>query len=154
MDQGDWLTIWYNIRALIYYYYGYWRIISLYKWTVAHYRCKRIFLIHYCIVMDNLTTKVFETEFWFWHYTVLIYDNKDYELYEMNKPLDSNWINMRSDYWRCEDWLFISESYNPGSYTLDEFWKEITIDEFMDEKNLDIRTAIKNKQENFYQLPY
>ena len=104
--------------------------------------------------MDNLTTKVFETEFGFWHYTVLIYDDKDYELYEMSRPLDSNWINMRSDYWKCDDWLFISESYSPGNYTLDEFWKEISVDEFMDTRNIDIRTAIKIKQENFYQLPY
>ena len=102
--------------------------------------------------VQNLTTKVFETEFWFWHYTVLIHDNKDYELYEMSKPLDRNWVNYRLDYWSLHWDRFISELYGINKDNI--FWKEISIDEFMDEKNLDIRTAIKNKQENFYQLPY
>lgn len=103
--------------------------------------------------MDNLITKVFETEFWFWHYTVLIYDNKDYELYEMSKPLDRNWVNHILSYWTYDGEIFEAEWYWKWR-SLEYFWNEISVDELMDEKNLDIRTAIKNKQENFYELPY
>lgn len=100
--------------------------------------------------MTDLITKVFETQFGFWHYQVLLYNEKDWELWEMSRPLDRNWVCIILSYGRVEWEEFISENtISTIIYTMDEFGKEISIDEFMDSWNLDIRTAIKTKQEQF-----
>lgn len=79
------------------------------------------------------------TEFWIWHYVVLLYDDKSYELYEMSRPMDRNGICMILDIWEIKN-LNMSR-YNDN---------EIPMDELMLPVNEDIRTAIKIKQENFY----
>lgn len=68
----------------------------------------------------------------------------------MSRPLDRNWVCIILSYGRVEWEEFISENtISTIIYTMDEFGKEISIDEFMDSWNLDIRTAIKTKQEQF-----
>lgn len=89
--------------------------------------------------IHNITTKVINTEFWFWHYTVLLYDDKEYELYEMSRPIDRNWVNILLDQWPINN--LNMEWYDRNT---------ISMEELMDERNTDIRKAIKQKQESFY----
>ena len=99
--------------------------------------------------IHDIITKVFATEFWLWHYTVLLYDNESYELYEMSRPMDRNGICINLDYWAVYNKKFISALYWANRNNL--FDKdEISNDELMLPDNEDIRRAIKIKQENFY----
>jgi len=99
--------------------------------------------------MNTLTTKVFATEFLQWHYTVLLYDNIDFEYYEMIRPMDLNGVNITLAYWRVRDNKFVDYS-GINTIILSIEWDEITMEELMLPENLDIRTAIKNRQESFY----
>ncbi len=101
--------------------------------------------------IHNITTKVFETEFWFGHYTVLLYDKQNYELYEMSRPMDRNWVCILLNYWNIEKKEFIKK-HSRTIYNIEDFWKEISMEELMSKDNEDLRTAIKLKQEQFY--PY
>lgn len=105
--------------------------------------------------IHNITTKVFETEFWFGHYTVLLYDDKNYELYEMSRPMDYNGIDMILSFWLVDNDKFV-DTDSPQMYTryIEEFWKEIPMEELMNKDNEDLRTAIKTKQEQFYHYQY
>ena len=100
--------------------------------------------------MNTLMTKVFATEFWQWHYTVLLYDNHNYELYEMRRPIDHNGVNIMLSAWSIRNNIFRSDNYIIIKRELSDFWNEITMEELMLPENLDIRTAIKIKQESFY----
>ena len=93
--------------------------------------------------VHNITTKVFSRN-WFGHYLVLLYDDKNYKLYEMSKPMDPNGVCLMLSYWSSCDMDLIDYEY-------DLLIKWITTVEFMDEKNVDLRTAIKIKQEQFYE---
>jgi hypothetical protein len=98
--------------------------------------------------VHNLTTKAFATEFWLWRYIILIHDKHNYELYEMSRPMDRNGVNINLHYWTVR-----KDVYNQKDWTLwaiEDFWEEISMDELMLPENLDVRTAIKIKQENFY----
>lgn len=101
--------------------------------------------------IHNITTKVFETEFWFGHYTVLLYDKLDYELYEMSRPMDANGVCYWLSFWLVDDNKFINtDSPKTEVVYIEDFWKEIPMGELMHKDNEDLRTAIKLKQEQFY----
>ncbi len=107
--------------------------------------------------IHDITTKVVATEFWLWHYEVFIYDDNSYELYEMSRPMDRNWVCIMLSYWNVKDWKFLEQWYdwynsksNSDVTQYIKNSKEIPIDELMLPVNEDIRTAIKIKQENFY----
>lgn len=104
--------------------------------------------------VHDITTKVFKTEFWIWHYMVLMYDDKDYEAREMSRPMDVNGVNIMSHIGTVKDWEFIGSDYNMTKMELSDFGEEVSMEEIMLPENLDVRTAIKNKQEQFYQLPF
>lgn len=94
--------------------------------------------------VHNLTTKVFATEFGFGHYCVLIYDDKNFELCEMSRPMDRNGVNATLEYGE------ISPKNQKWMLTIMKLWKGISMEELMDERNNNLRTAIKIKQESFY----
>jgi len=99
--------------------------------------------------VHNIITKVFETEFWFGHYVVLLYDDKNYDLYEMSRPMDYNWVCICLHYWDVKKDIFIQK--NSTLYAIEDFWKEIPMEELMNPSNNDLRTAIKLRQEQFYE---
>lgn len=93
-----------------------------------------------------MTTKIYQTEFWFWHYTVLIYDKNNFELYEMSRPMDRNGVHITLAMGIVLWDNFVSDDGH--IYTFDDE-VEVELSELMEEGNLQIRTAVKIAQENF-----
>ncbi len=82
-----------------------------------------------------MDTKVYKNNLG--HFEVLIYDRHHYEHYEMIKPTDMNWLN-----------CLLQEGMAKRLPIID--WQELSMEEFMQQDNLDLRTAIKQRQEAFY----